>query len=154
MRLIIYDLTRVISKEYNLIMGRSVLTIEEKKLRKDLLLQKIEPFLKSGLSVNKAISEAKIHNSEFYKYMQEDSEFRDKINTFRNFTAIILSNALFKELLEIIGRQRDMQILSGEDRKFLWKLIKSNKNTRQEWGRSRISAFDPERAIERMRIEY
>lgn len=152
MRLIIYDLMWVVSKEYNFIMGRPVLIVGQKEARKRILLQTIEPFLKNGLSVNKAISEAKIHNSELYKYMQEDTEFRDKIERSRNFTAIILSNALFKELLEVVKRQKEVGILVGEDRKFLWKLIKSNKNTRQEWGRARISEFDPEQEIEKMRI--
>lgn len=132
-------------------MGRPILTTRQKDIRKRELLQTIEPFLKSGLSVNKAISEAKIHNSELYKYMQEDCDFRDKINTFRNFTAIILSNALFKELLEIVKKQKADGILIGEDRKFLWKLIKSNKNTRQEWGRRNVSDYDPEREIERVK---
>lgn len=134
--------------------GRPVLTFEERELKKQQLLQKIEPYLKTGLSVNKALREAKIHNSEFYKYMEEDEGLRDKIAQFRNFTTVILNNTLLKELLEIVEKQKTTQILEEEDRKFLWRLIKSNSNCKQEWGRNKVSEFDHEREIEKVRANY
>ena len=85
--------------------GRPVLTPEELKEKKTKVLQKIEPYLKSGLSVNKALREAQIANSEFYAYMREDEDFRERIDTFRQFTAVLLNNALVSELQNVIKKQ-------------------------------------------------
>ncbi|MDP2693115.1 MAG: hypothetical protein Q8O88_05760, partial [bacterium] len=85
--------------------GRPWLTEEQKAQRKDCLLQKLEPYLKSGLSVNKALREARIHNSEFYNYMREDRLFGEKVRHFRDFISILVNNILFRELMSIVEKQ-------------------------------------------------
>src|SRR3989344_1771479 len=95
--------------------GRPPLTEEQKAQRKEYLLQKIEPYLKIGLSVKKALREAKIHNSEFYKYMAEDEFFRDEVARFRQFISVLVNNALVHELINIVNKQNHNEPLSKDD---------------------------------------
>lgn len=142
--------------------GRPESTPEEKEARKTLLLQKIEPYLKSGLSTRKALLESKVANSEFYRLMDEDEGFREQIETFKNFTSVLLNNAIVRELQDILQRQNGFidengkkvksQKLTRDDRKFLqWYAVTSN-STKQEYGeRKDISFFDPEAEIQKIK---
>lgn len=70
--------------------GRPWLTVQQKTQRKEYLLRKIKPYLCTGLSINKALNAAKIHNSEFYKYMKEDRLFGEKIAHFKNYISVLV----------------------------------------------------------------
>lgn len=137
--------------------GRPQSTPEEVKARKDLLLQKIEPYLKTGLSVNKALGEAQIANSEFYRYMEEDEGFRERITVFRNFVPVLLNNILVGELMDISARQNPAKgikknKLTKEDKEFLWNFAKLSNLTKGEFGeRKHIDLFDPEAEIQKVK---
>lgn len=139
--------------------GRPHLTEAQKAERKEYLLQKLEPYLKSGLSVNKALCETKIHNSEFYKFMAEDEFFRDGVSRFRQYIAVLVNQAIVTELFAIVEKQNgneakniDPQPLSKDDIKFLmWFALNSNL-TKEEWGRrENINLYDPEAEIQRVK---
>lgn len=138
--------------------GRPKLTPEEIAEKKKGVLQKIEPYLKGGLSVNKALGEAHIVNSEFYEFMREDEDFREKINQFRNFVPILLNNIIVRELMAISEKQngnptrkRPPQKLSKEDKEFLWKFALNSNLTRGEFGeRKQVEQFDPEAEIQKV----
>ena len=132
--------------------GRPPLTEEQKAQRKEYLLQKIEPYLKIGLSVKKALREAKIHNSEFYKYMAEDEFFRDEVARFRQFISVLVNNALVHELINIVNKQNHNEPLSKDDCKFLWWFALNSNLCREEWGRRQsINLYDPEMEIQKVR---
>lgn len=135
--------------------GRPPITEDQKKD----ILHKVEPYLKSGLSVRKALSEAKIPNSTFYHLMNEDEHFREQIDTFRNFVSVLLNNTLVRELMTIIDKQNGnearnikSQPLNRDDIAFLqWFALKSNL-TKEEWGdRENVSLFDPETEIQKVK---
>ena len=132
--------------------GRPHLTEAQKAERKEYLLQKLEPYLKSGLSVNKALRETKIHNSEFYKFMAEDEFFRDEVGRFRQFISVLLNNAIVHELIVIVEKQNNNEPLSRDDIKFLmWFALNSNL-CKEEYGRrENISLYDPEDEIQRIK---
>jgi len=142
--------------------GRPKSTPEEIKERKNLLLTKIEPYLKTGLSVNKALGEAQVANSEFYRYMSDDEDFRERINAYRNFTPILLNNAIIKHLQDIIQRQNGYTDKSGkkveaeklrkDDIAFLQWFALNNNLTKGEYGeRKSIDLFDPEAEIQKVK---
>lgn len=133
--------------------GRPLLTQEQKAQRKTDLLQKLEPYLKSGLSVNKTLKEAKVFNSEFYKYMAEDELFRREIERFKQYISILVNYALVHELMTIVDKQNHNEPLLKEDVKFLWWFALNSNLCREEWGRrDNINlSFDPEEAIQRVR---
>lgn len=98
--------------------GRPWLTDEQKTRRKEEIVSKLEPYLKSGLSVNKALKEAKIANSEFYRYMSQGGLFGENIQRFRNYISILVNSALVNHLIDIARRQMGYgqpQGLSKED---------------------------------------
>lgn len=139
--------------------GRPRLTEEEKKLRKEYLFRKLEPYLMSGLSVNKAIREAKVFNSEFYKYMREDMLFGEKIAKCKQFIGVLANKAIVTELFTIFDKQNGNeaknikpQPLSKDDIGFLcWFALNSNL-CREEFGRrGNVDLFDPEIEIQRIK---
>lgn len=139
--------------------GRPPQTEEEKAEIKRNIVSKIEPYLKSGLSISKAVLEAGVSRAEFYRLINEDEDFRDKINQFRNFTAVLLNNAIIRELQAIVEKQNGNeskgikpQKLTKEDRSFLqWFALNSNL-TKAEFGeRKDISLFDPESEIQKIK---
>ena len=131
--------------------GRPWLTDEQKTRRKEYLSQNLEPYLKTGLSVNKALREAKIHNSEFYKYMSEDRLFGEKIQRFRNFISILVNTALVNHLMDIARKQTGYgqpQGLSKDDVDFLqWFALHSNLTSGEYGGRNKNDSFDPEMEV-------
>jgi hypothetical protein len=139
--------------------GRPYLTEAQKAQRKENLLQKLEPYLKSGLSVNKALHEANIFNSEFYKYMAEDRLFGEKVAKYRQYISILANQAIVTELFAIVEKQNGNeaknikpQPLSKEDVDFLWWFALNANVCREEWGRRQtFSSFDPEIELQRVR---
>lgn len=135
--------------------GRPRLTEEQKAERKTILLSKIEPYLKIGLSVNKALHEAKIFNSEFYKYMAEDEFFRDEVSRYRQYISVLANQIIVTELFRIVEKQNGRettQPLSKEDHKFLWWFVKHSNLCKEEWGRRKnVSLYDPEEEIQRLK---
>lgn len=127
--------------------GRPSLTEDEKKI----MLQKLEPYLKSGLSTRKALLQAGVPNSTFYDLMEKDEKFREQINIYRQFVPIMLNSSMVKHLQEIIAKQNDGEKLNKEDLKFLkWFAINSN-ITKEEFGeRKEIGIYDPEVEIQRL----
>lgn len=134
--------------------GRPWLTDEQKTRRKEYLSQNLEPYLKSGLSVNKALKEAGIANSEFYKYMSEGGLFGEKIRHFRNFISVLVSSALVSHLMDIAKRQmgyEQPQGLSKDDVDFLcWFALHSNHTAEMYGRRVRESSFDSNEEIQKL----
>lgn len=139
--------------------GRPWLTEQQKMQRKKYLLRKIEPYLMSGLSISRALREAKIFNSEFYKYMDEDRLFGEKIEKYKQFTSVLLNQAIFQQLVSIVEKQNGNKLegippqeLSKEDIQFLMWFALHNNLTSEEYGSSdSISIFDPEEEVQKVK---
>lgn len=139
--------------------GRPFLTDAQKTERKEYLLSKLEPYLKSGLSINKALGEAQIFNSEFYKYMKEDRLFGEKIAKYRQYISVLANHIIVTELLRIVEKQNGNeaknvkpQSLEKDDIAFLWWYALNANVCREEWGRRQsVASFDPEFELQRIR---
>ena len=55
---------------------------------KDRIVQKLEPYLKAGLSVKKACIQAQIPKSTVYELMQRDTDFADQIKRYEQYLSI------------------------------------------------------------------
>ena len=127
--------------------GRPEYTEEEKKE----VLQKLEPYLKTGLSVRKALIEAQVNNSKFYRMMERDDGFREQINRFRQFISILLTNSVVRQLQDIVQKQNSKIPLTDKDISFLQWFAVNSKLTREEFGeRKEVGLFDPEAEIQRL----
>lgn len=135
--------------------GRPTISASEK----EQMVSKIMPFLQSGLSIRKSVREAKISRATFYRMMETDDSFRDKITQSRNYLSILLTNTLVKELFEIAEKQTGNpskhippQPLSREDIKFLFWFALKTRFGKDEWGRlKRADYYDSEREIQRLK---
>lgn len=134
--------------------GRPATTQEEKKE----MLSKVEPYLKSGLSVKKTLMEAGIPTSSFYKLMDTDEVFKAKVEQYRQFTSILLNNAIVRHLQNIIKKQNELPesgkragLLAKEDIDFLKWFATTSNLTREEYGeRKDVGFYDPEAEIQRL----
>lgn len=135
--------------------GNQPITQEEK----DRIVHQIEPYLKSGLSIRKACLEARIPKSTFYKLMDQDEDFRDKIETFKNFVPVLLNSVILRELQAIVEKQNGNeakgirpQRLDSTDIGFLKWFATTSNLTKEEWGeRKDINLFDPEVEIQKVK---
>jgi hypothetical protein len=127
--------------------GRPAITEEDKQE----MLQKLEPYLKSGLSIRKALKEAEIPSSTFFDIMSKDLKFAEQINRFRQFVSVLLNNAIVRKLQDIIKKQNAGTELTKDDTDFL-KWFATNSNlTREEFGeRKDIGLYDPEIEIQKI----
>ncbi len=128
--------------------GRPSITEDEKKQ----ILQKLEPYLKSGLSVRKSLMQAKIPNSTFYSLMEKDDKFREQIRVYSQFLSIMLNSSLVKELQAIVKKQNEGKALNADDKKFMqWFALNSNL-AKDEYGeRKKVNVIDPQAEIERIK---
>ena len=110
--------------------GRPALKDEEK----DVIFRKLEPYLKSGLSINKACLKVQIPKSTIYDLCCDDSQFAEKIDTAKSYYSVLVSSIITKEL-ERIAQNQSKGKLKGEELRFIqWVAVNSN-HTREEYGR-------------------
>lgn len=142
-------------------MADELIKTEEKNLGgrpegdKEEMLRKLEPYLKSGLSIRKSLIEAGINNSTFYKYKSEDEGFRSKIESFQQYLSILLNSSIIKHMHELVRKQSGYveedgtrvapKTLDGKDLAFIqWFALNSN-TAKEEYGeRKAVTPFDPE----------
>jgi hypothetical protein len=130
--------------------GRPEITEEQKKE----MVQKLEPYLKSGLSIRKALIEAEIPRSTFYDLMEKDQWFSDQINRFRQFVSIMLNSTVVALLQDIVQKKNKGEKLTKDDLDLLKWYATTSTQTRDEYGERReIGLFDPEAEIQRVKKE-
>lgn len=138
--------------------GRPSLSDEEKRI----MLQKLEPYLKVGLSTRKALLESGVPSSTFYRLMEEDEGFREQIELYKQFTSVLLNNALVTELQAIIKKQTGYEDKKGKkvraerlnkaELEFLWKFALNSNSTKGEFGeRKDVNLFDAEAEIQKVK---
>lgn len=119
---------------------------------KENIVRKLEPYLKSGLSIRKACDEAKIPKSTVYDFIKEDKEFADKISTLQNYLSILISNIVYVHLVAIKNKQQNNEKISKEDLDFVKWFAVNSKLTKDEFGeRKQFEILDPEKELERIR---
>jgi hypothetical protein len=117
----------------------------------DSIFRKLEPYLKKGLSLNKACLEAQIPKSTAYDLYREYEEFAERIDACKNYYSILISDIISIELNRIVEKQKKKESLDSNEVKFIqWVALNSNA-TRREFGRE----YDPipEEVLEKEREE-
>jgi hypothetical protein len=129
---------------------------------KNEMLRKLEPYLKSGLSLRKSIIEAGIASTTFYKYKSEDDSFRSKIEHFQQYLSVLLNSSIVKHLHELVRKQAGYEAEDGKiipptklddkDLNFLMWFARTSNLTREEYGdRTTISQYDPEIELQKLK---
>ncbi len=134
--------------------------ITEEDKRKELV-RKLEPYLKMGLSIRKACLEAGVPRQTLYDMIARDKELSYQIEQLQQYTSVITSNAIVRQLLAIISKQQPKKDANGkelpipaltkDDIEFLQWYALNSKQTREEFGvRKDISVGDPEAEVQRL----
>lgn len=115
--------------------------VSKNKLKHKEMVSRLAPHLKAGLSIRKALLEAKISRATFYRYMQNDAGFREQIKHLGNYNNVLMHNAFFRQLITIVSKQsgnlkkgEPPQKLEKEDVKFLQWYVLNHKLCREEFG--------------------
>lgn len=128
-------------------MARPSFTEEDK----NIMLQQLEPYLKSGLPLYKACSVAKIPRSTVYYLMDKEEWFLDKIRRFEQYISVLVNTAIFHQLLTVVELQNEGKELARSDIKFLqWMALHSNHMVEEFGRRQSVSVYDPEQEIQRL----
>ena len=124
----------------------------------ELIVRKLEPYLRSGKTLRKACILAQIPKSTVYKYYDVNDEFTDKIDTFSAYPSILISDNFFRRLVDISKRSKRLAELENlisskkiSKEKYLsekvrneitendWSFLKwyalNSHSTREDWGR-------------------
>src|SRR3989338_5689058 len=112
-------------------LGRPTLSSDEI----DAIFRKLEPYLRSGLSVNKACLQAQIPKSTVYDLYTENSQFAEKVEAAKNYSSVLINNILIKELSRIAVKQKEDRKLTQQDIKLVQWLAVNSKSTQEEFGR-------------------
>lgn len=121
------------------------------KEHSDSIVRKLEPFLKTGMSLRKACFESGISRPQVYYWMNNDRDFSDNINRLRQYLSILVNSALFRELLAIVKKQNSGIRLDQGELKYLQWYALNSPLSREEFGRRvKMEAYDPEVEIARI----
>lgn len=135
--------------------GRPAVSEHEKYL----ILSKVEPYLKKGLSIRKSLHEAKISRATFYRIMEKDERFRDQIARFQQYISVLVCKAIYNHLLYIREKQTgneekniSPQKLDKDDIKFLFWFALNSPLTKEEYGeKSNGQDYVPEEEIHKLK---
>ena len=132
------------------------------EVEKEAMLAKLEPYLKSGLSLRQSLIATGIVPATFYRIKQTDPSFESKIALFQQYLPVLYNSSIVKHLHYIVRKQAGYKEADGtivpprsldkEDLSFLfWFGINSNQ-TRGEYGnRAAADTFDPELELQKMK---
>ncbi len=93
----------------------------------DLLFQKLEPYLVTGLSISRAVFNAGVPRSTVYNLYQENEQFADRVKAAQSFFTTIVNDIISGEVRFILDKQENKVPLSRDDRQFVqWIAVNNN----------------------------
>lgn len=144
-----------------IIVGRPPDTPEEVVGKKNAMLAKVEPYLKSGLSIRKACLEAGVERTQLYDYMAEDDSFSNQIHAYQQYMSVVVANTIVREVIQIAQKQNPTKDdkgnsipakpLSAPEMELVKWYALNSKMAKEEFGdRKEIVTFDPEAELKKL----
>lgn len=99
--------------------GRPALTQEQI----DDVFHKLEPHLRTGLSLYKACLEAKIASSTVYEIYKRNEQFMERVEAVKNYRQVLLNDIVTKELVRIQSKATNLLPLEANEVKFIQSLM-------------------------------
>ena len=107
-----------------------------------LLADKLEPYIKIGLSMRKACALAGVHRDTISIKMKEDDNFRAKILSYRAYKSVLMGNITIAKIMDIadqVAKAKKMGMslrtaLTKNDQYFLQIMMRYDRSLREEWG--------------------
>ncbi len=114
--------------------GKPFLTQEEI----DTTFRKLDPYLKTGVSLNKACLMADIPKSTVYDLYRENLQFAEKIDTSKNYLSIVTSNIFYTEIERIKNSQLNNSSINKNDLNLIQWFALNHKSNSEEFGKQTV----------------
>lgn len=101
----------------------------------DAIFLKLEPYLKAGLSINKACLKAKIPKSTVYDLKYSNVGFAEKIEISQAHQSILITEIISNELEFIKKKQKSDEGLTRDQIKFVQWVAMNSRTTKEEFNR-------------------
>ena len=133
----------------------------------DSVFRQLEPYLKSGLSLNKSATKANTPTSTIYEWYDKYDYFTEKIKQSKIFFSIMMTSSVMKQMQTILNKQEEIANvhkriakgekilivpeLSSDDLSFIKWVASNSKATQEEFGkRIEHSVVDPELELKKL----
>jgi hypothetical protein len=116
--------------------------------QKHSLVSKLEPLLKSGLSIRQACLESGVSRATLYRIMEEDEAVRDQIQRFQNYLSVMVTWMTIRHLLFVKSKQDQGIPLGWEDIKFVAWFATHSRSCSEEFGKIALSSGKINSAID------
>lgn len=124
----------------------------------DSIVQKLEPYLKAGLSLTKACLQTGVARSVVYGLMEKNDSFRERMEVLRNFFSILVNTAIVTQLRHVMkkqaipeGAKKPVEELNKNEYEFLKWLATTSNLTKEEFNnRSEVKLVDAEVELRRL----
>ncbi|MBP9817483.1 hypothetical protein KBC75_01845 [Candidatus Shapirobacteria bacterium] len=108
----------------------------------DIIFRKLEPYIKTGLSLNKACLVANVPKSTVYDLYNENADFAERIDTAKNYLSVITSDIFFSEIERIRNDQNKHKQIDRDDLRLVQWFALNHKINREEFGDIAIKTND------------
>lgn len=102
------------------------------------IFHKLDPYLKTGVSLNKACIMANVPKSTVYDLYRENLQFAEKIDTSKNYLSIVTSNIFYTEIERIKNSQFDNKPVNKNDLNFVQWFVLNHKSGNEEFGKQAV----------------
>lgn len=117
-------------------MPRQYITQKLSTHEQQALVSRLEPYLKSGLSIRAACLESGVSRSTLYRLMDQDDGVRDQITHFQNYLSVMVTWMMTRHLLFVKDKQDRGVPLEWMDLKFLTWFATHSKSCHEEFGQT------------------
>ena len=100
----------------------------------NMIFRKLEPYLKTGISLNKACLMANVPKSTVYDLYRENLQFAEKIDASKNYLSVVTSSIIFNELERIFQNQKSGVSANRDDHRFVQWFATNHKVNTEEYG--------------------
>ncbi len=125
------------------------------KEQADLMVSKLEPYLRSGLSIRIACLQSGVSRATLYRMMKKSRYLRDQIRAFQTYISLITSTVIAKQLYRIYARQQAGFEIDWKDLQFVMWVATNSIHCKEEFGRDiqGVKPFDVDAELHRIKNE-
>lgn len=113
--------------------GRPAVSEKER----ERIIDKLAPYLSSGMSLGKAVERSGVPRSTVYKLYREDAQFMDDIKTLQKAFTVVVKDIIATELMRITAKQDKDEELTRDDKSFVQWIANTNKQMRKYYGNNK-----------------
>lgn len=108
----------------------------------NIIFHKLDPYLRTGISLNKSCLMADVPKSTVYDLYKENLQFAEKIDTSKNYLSITTSSIFYTEIERVKSLQLKNKTINKEDLRFIQWFALNHKSNYEEFGKEALDLAD------------